>query len=54
MAKHLSTSAAAAWGKNGDSCSVTSNAIIAPEGNQTADVITAVTTIAVIQQQLQA
>jgi hypothetical protein len=31
---------------------VTSNAVIAPDGNQTADVITAVTTTPVIQQQI--
>jgi hypothetical protein len=52
MAKHSENFAAAAWDKNGGSCSVTSNAIIAPDGNQTADVITAVTTTPVIQQQI--
>jgi hypothetical protein len=51
MAKHSEDFAAAVWDKNGGSCSVTSNAIIAPDGNQTADVITAVTTTPVIQQQ---
>jgi len=44
--------AAAAWDKNGGSCSVTSNAVIAPDGNQTADVITAVTSTPLIQQQV--
>lgn len=52
MAKHSENFAAAAWDKNGGSCSVTSNAIIAPDGNQTADVITAVTTTPVIQQRI--
>src|SRR5579885_3432397 len=52
MAKHSEDFAAAVWDKNGGSCSVTSNAIIAPDGNQTADVITAVTSTPVIQQQV--
>jgi hypothetical protein len=52
MAKHSEDFAAATWDKNGGSCSVTSNAIIAPDGNQTADVITAVTDTPVIQQQI--
>ena len=43
MAKHPENFAATAWDKNGGSCSVTSNAIIAPDGNQTADLVTAVT-----------
>ena len=52
MAKHSEDFAAATWDKNGGSCSVTSNAVIAPDGNQTADVITAVTSTPVIQQQI--
>jgi hypothetical protein len=52
MAKHSEDFAAAVWDKNGGSCSVTSNAIIAPDGNQTADVITAITSTPVIQQQI--
>ena len=52
MAKHSEDFAAAVWDKNGASCSVTSNAIIAPDGNQTADVVTAVTDTPVIQQQI--
>jgi hypothetical protein len=52
IAKHSEDFAAATWDKNGGSCSVTSSAIIAPDGNQTADVITAVTTTPVIQQQI--
>jgi hypothetical protein len=52
MAKRSEDFAAATWDKNGGSCSVTSNAVIAPDGNQTADVIAAVTTTPVIQQQI--
>ncbi|MBI4907302.1 MAG: carbohydrate binding domain-containing protein [Acidobacteria bacterium] len=52
MAKHSEDFAAATWDKNGGSCSATANAIIAPDGNQTADVVTAVTTTPVIQQQI--
>jgi hypothetical protein len=52
MAKHSEDFAAAVWDKNGGSCSVTSNAVIAPDGNQTADVVTAVTNTPVIQQQI--
>jgi hypothetical protein len=52
MAKHSEDFVASVWDKNGGSCSVTSNAIIAPDGNQTADVVTAVTDTPVIQQQI--
>jgi hypothetical protein len=52
MAKYSEDFAAAVWDKNGGSCSVTSNAIISPDGNQTADMITAVTDTPVIQQQI--
>jgi hypothetical protein len=52
MAKHSEDFAAVTWDKNVGSCSVTSNAIIAPDGNQTADVVTAVTSTPVIQQQI--
>ncbi|WP_321471509.1 carbohydrate binding domain-containing protein [uncultured Paludibaculum sp.] len=52
MAKRSEDFASATWDKNGGSCSVTSNSIVAPDGNQTADVITAVTDTPVIQQQI--
>ena len=52
MAKHSEDFASATWDKNGGSCTVNSNAVIAPDGNQTADVITAVTSTPVIQQQI--
>jgi hypothetical protein len=52
MAKHSENFAAATWDKNSGSCSVTSNTVIAPDGNQTADTIAAVTNTPVIQQQV--
>jgi hypothetical protein len=52
MAKCSEDFAATVWDKNGGSCSVTSNAAIAPDGTQTADVVTAVTSTPVIQQQI--
>lgn len=52
MAKYSEDFGAATWDKSGGTCSATSDAIIAPDGNQTADVITAVTTAPVIQQQI--
>jgi hypothetical protein len=52
MAKYSEDLTAATWDKNGGSCAVTSNAVIAPDGSQTADVITAVTDTPVIQQQI--
>ena len=52
MAKHSEDFAMASWDKNGGSCSVTSNAIIGPDGHQTADVVTATTNTPVIQQQI--
>jgi hypothetical protein len=52
MAKHSENFAAATWDKKRCSCSVTSNAVIAPDRNQSADVITAATTTSVIQQRI--
>ena len=52
MAEFSEDFASATWDKNGGSCSVTPNSVIAPDGNQTADVITAVTDTPVIQQQI--
>jgi len=52
MAKHSENFAASVWDKNGGSCSVTSSAVIAPDGHQTADVVTAITDTPVIQQQI--
>ena len=51
-AKYSEDFGATTWDKNGGSCTVTSNSVIAPDGNQTADVITAVTSTPVIQQQI--
>ncbi|HPU74183.1 MAG TPA: hypothetical protein PLA43_19690 [Bryobacteraceae bacterium] len=52
MAKFSEDFAASVWDRNGGSCSVTPNSVIAPDGNQIADVITAVTDTPVIQQQI--
>ena len=51
MAKY-SEDSVGTWDKNGGSCSVSANSTVAPDGNQTADTITAVTTTPIIQQQI--
>lgn len=50
MAKYSEDFSVATWDKNGGSCSVTSNLVPAPDGNQTGDVITASTATPVLQQ----
>ncbi|MCX6620720.1 MAG: hypothetical protein NTY38_06515 [Acidobacteria bacterium] len=52
MAKYAVDFTAVTWDKNGGSCSVTANAVAAPDGNWTAHTITAVTATPVIQQQV--
>ena len=52
MAKYSEDFSVATWDKNGGSCSVSPNAAAAPDGNQTADEITASTTTPVLQQQV--
>ena len=52
MAKYSEDFTVGTWDKNGGSCSVTANSTVAPDGNQTADTITAVTTTPIIQQQI--
>ena len=52
MAKYAEDFTVSTWDKNGGSCSVTANAVAAPDGNSTADTITAVTATPVIQQQI--
>ena len=52
MAKYSEDFTVATWDKNGGSCSVTANALAAPDGNTTADTITAVTATPIIQQQV--
>ena len=52
MAKYSEDFSVGTWEKNGGSCSVTANGITAPDGNQTADVVTANTTTPFIQQQI--
>jgi hypothetical protein len=52
MAKYSEDFSVGTWDKNGDSCSVSANNTAAPDGNTTADTITAVTTTPIIQQQV--
>ena len=52
MAKYSEDFSVGTWDKNGGSCSVTTNSTTAPDGNSTADTITAVTTTPIIQQQV--
>jgi hypothetical protein len=52
MAKASEDFSASVWDRNGGSCSVAPNSVIAPDGNQTADAITAVSDTPVIQQQV--
>jgi hypothetical protein len=52
MAKYAEDFTVATWDKNGGSCSVAANSTAAPDGNTTADTITAVTATPIIQQQV--
>lgn len=52
MAKYAEDFTVATWDKNGGSCSATANSTTAPDGNTTADTITAVTATPIIQQQV--
>jgi hypothetical protein len=52
MAKYSEDFSAATWDKNGGSCSVTGDSTTSPDGNVTADTITAVTSTPIIQQQI--
>jgi hypothetical protein len=52
MAKYSEDFGVGTWGKNGGSCSVTGDSTTAPDGNTTADTITAVTATPIIQQQV--
>jgi hypothetical protein len=52
MAKYSEDFGVGTWDKNGGSCSVTANTTAAPDGNTTADTITAVTATPIIQQQI--
>jgi hypothetical protein len=52
MAKASEDFSASVWDRNAGSCSVTANSVIAPDGNQTADTVTAVSDTPVIQQQI--
>ena len=50
MAKYSEDFSVATWDKNGGSCSVTTNLVPSPDGNQTGDIITASTGTPVLQQ----
>ncbi len=50
MAKYSEDFSVVTWDKNGGSCSVTTNLVPAPDGNQTGDIITASTGTPVLQQ----
>ncbi len=52
MAKYSEDFSVGTWDKNGGSCSVSANSTVAPDGNTTADTITAVTATPIIQQQV--
>ncbi len=52
MAKYSEDFGVATWDKNGGSCSVTANSTTAPDGNTTADTVTASTATPIIQQQI--
>jgi hypothetical protein len=52
MAKYSEDFTVATWDKNGGSCSVSGNAGAAPDGNATADQVTASTATPIIQQQV--
>ncbi len=52
MAKYSEDFSAGTWDKNGGSCSVAANSTTAPDGNITADAVTASTATPVLQQQI--
>jgi hypothetical protein len=52
MAKYSEDFSVATWDKNGGTCTATANAIVAPDGNQTADTITASGAAGLIRQNI--
>jgi len=52
MAKYSEDFSVATWDKNGGTCTVTANAVVAPDGNQTADTITASGAAGLIRQNI--
>ena len=52
MAKYSEDFSVGTWDKNGGSCSVSADSTTAPDGNATADMVTASTSTPVIQQQI--
>ncbi len=52
MAKYSEDFSVATWDKNGGTCTVSANSVIAPDGNQTADAITASGSAGLIRQNI--
>lgn len=52
MAKYSEDFSVAAWDKNGGTCTVSANSVVAPDGNQTADAVTASGAAGLIRQNI--
>jgi hypothetical protein len=52
MAKYSEDFSAATWDKNGGTCTVSANSLVAPDGNQTADAVTASGAAGLIRQNI--
>jgi hypothetical protein len=52
MLKYSEDFSVATWDKNGGTCTVTADAVVAPDGNQTADTVTASTAAGLIRQNI--
>jgi hypothetical protein len=52
MAKYSEDFSVATWDKNGGTCTVTANSVVAPDGNQTADAVTASGAAGLIRQNI--
>lgn len=52
MAKYSEDFSVATWDKNGGTCTVSANSVVAPDGNQTADAVTASGGVGLIRQNI--
>ncbi|MCZ2152963.1 MAG: hypothetical protein LC114_03510 [Bryobacterales bacterium] len=52
MAKYSEDFSVATWDKNGGTCTVSANSVVAPDGNQTADAVTASGSAGLIRQNI--
>jgi hypothetical protein len=52
MAKYSEDFSAATWDRNGGTCTVSANSVVAPDGNQTADAVTASGAAGLIRQNI--